>query len=171
MWKVEEWCSTHQKMVKGGMDDFRRMWDAKPASYLRKKTDNAKQWGVLEKCILSVQAAEKYVDCFYDLVGIYVVLGRGSMVRYSVIQRYLQDMQPNICVTQAIHYCRLGTWACATARCNLLAVKAVNLPVPQNTQGNVWSKRFWLLLRACHAAGRVQHGAAISRNRWINTDL
>lgn len=41
----------------------------KPGSQLRKKTDNAKQWDVLEKCILSVKAAEKCVDCFHDLVG------------------------------------------------------------------------------------------------------
>lgn len=34
-----------------------------------KKTDKSKQWDVLEKSILSVKAAEKRVDCFYDLVG------------------------------------------------------------------------------------------------------
>lgn len=34
-----------------------------------KKTDKAKQWDVLEKCMLSVKAAEKHVDSFHDLVG------------------------------------------------------------------------------------------------------
>lgn len=203
MWKVEEWCSTHREMVKGGMDDFRRMWDAKPGSYFREKTDNAKQWGVLEKRILSVKAAEKYVDCFYDLVGIYVPYCLYlSLLLFWVIHRYSVPRSVTLLSCEGESWAQEAwsdtQWYRGTSRiCSQIPVSpkqyttavwapelvpekgairlqlklSTSLPVPQNTQGHVWPKRFWLLLHACRAAAGVQCGAVISRNRWINTDL